>query len=120
MSLQIIGKTVKFFHKNQWNVGTIAKCNPTKAKVNVEGRIWNVPYNMLYETSEQVNPLSLVQNKRETYNFSFVKGDSVSFGRPNGKRHYGTIMKVNTKTFLVNTNEGIEYRVPGSLLTKED
>ncbi len=42
-----VGDGVKFDHKYKPITGTIKKCNPTRAKVNSNGGIYDVPYQML-------------------------------------------------------------------------
>lgn len=52
----------------------------------------------------------------------FAKGDVVSFGRPNGEKTEGIVVKVNTKTVIIETTEargmmrvreaGKKWRVP--------
>ena len=115
--LQIIGKQVKFFHKGTWQIGPIVKLNPTKARVDINGRLWNVPYNMLHESDEVVPFPQKVSNPNTTHNYSYKVGDRVIFGRENGQKHKGTVEKVNSKTFLVKEDGGnMKWRVPGSLM----
>ena len=46
---------------------------------------------------------------------SFNVGDKVIFGRPNGRKHHGFIVKMNPAKAVVDCN-GTKWRVPYSLM----
>ena len=115
--MQFTGIKIKFFYKGQYQYGTIVKTNPTRAKVDVQGKIYNVPYELLHNEDDVVEAPVQRPTNRNTNNYNFNVGDKVIFGRTNGKKHTGIVMKVNSKTFLVKEDgNGTQWRVPGSLL----
>jgi len=45
----------------------------------------------------------------------FLVGDNVSFGRPNGRKHQGVVVKMNPSKAVVDCN-GSKWRVPYSMM----
>lgn len=43
-------------------------------------------------------------------------GDKVRFGRPNGQQRTGVIVKINSKTYKIQTSEGKDWRVSHCLV----
>ena len=43
-------------------------------------------------------------------------GDTVRFGRPNGQQREGVIVKINSKTYKIQTSEGKDWRVSKCLV----
>ena len=116
-----IGQRVNFGRKHgQQTLGEVVKVNRTKAKVrqleargtmkdHKVGTIWTVPFSMLTPANGAVatpapqpasRPASTMQD-----NGDFRLGQEVMFGRRNGQKTRGEVVKINRKTLKVKTLE---------------
>jgi len=65
-----------------------------------------------------LNGVIQIANERRDYLCSkeLKVGAKVSFGRPNGKKHFGTIEKINISKAVVDAGDFRKYVVPFSML----
>ena len=63
----------------------------------------------------KVTELKAIAEAKGSQKVSFNVGDKVIFGRPNGRKHHGFIIKKNPAKALVDC-AGSKWRVPYSLL----
>ena len=52
----------------------------------------------------------------ETKKNQFNIGSKVIFGRDNGKKHFGTVEKINISKAIVKSDEGVKWTVPFNLM----
>ena len=43
-------------------------------------------------------------------------GDKVQFGRPNGNKQFGVVQKVNHKSYIIASNDGVKWRTSHNLV----
>ena len=66
--------------------------------------------------SDNRDTLPLIESViSETKKSQFNIGSKVIFGRDNGKKHFGTVEKINISKAVVKS-DGVKWRVPFSLL----
>ena len=118
-----VGMNVYFIdNKNAKNLGTILKCNPKRASVQIEnGNVYNVGYSTLRAYDGKVTIHSTNDNGRNVVNLLNIKdnfhiGMKVKFTLKSGNIITGIISKMNPKTAKVDTSPDI-YTVSYSLLT---
>ena len=58
---------------------------------------------------------AIAEAKGSSQKVSFNVGDKVIFGRPNGRKHHGCIIKKNPAKAVVDCN-GSKWRVPYSMM----
>ena len=136
----IKGMTVNFGRKNgEQTLGEIIKVNTKKLKVKQlesrgtmrnypVGTIWTVPASMCTPANGQTASAPVAPSYTPPVSTDgFKKGDEVFFGRNNGEKTLGKIVKVNRKTYKVEQLEsrgrstrnriGTLWTVPKSLVT---
>ena len=52
----------------------------------------------------------------KTKKSQFNIGSKVIFGRDNGKKHFGTVEKINISKAVVKSDEGVKWNVPFNLM----
>ena len=109
--------------------GEIVKLNPVKAVVRQDGTVtrFRVAYAGLEPTAEVIKPRRSASRPaapkpklnmnllREMFPASLKLGDRVRFGRPNGQKRTGRVIKLNKKTVKVQTAEGAIWDTSYSL-----
>ena len=67
--------------------------------------------------SENRDTLPLIESViSETKKSQFNIGSKVIFGRDNGKKHFGTVEKINISKAIVKSDEGVKWTVPFNLM----
>ena len=67
--------------------------------------------------SDNKNTLPLIESTiSETKKKQFYIGSKVIFGRDNGKKHFGTVEKINISKAVVKSDEGVKWNVPFNLM----
>ena len=118
-----VGLEVRFGKlRGEQRTGKVEKLNAKSAKVTLiaedgEEEIWTVPYSLIYSMDAVATQPS---NDVVEPNVEFVMGEQVSFGRPRGERHFGVIMKVNSKSLMIQSDDGRSWRVKPSFVERID
>ena len=67
--------------------------------------------------SDNRDTLPLIESViSETKKSQFNIGSKVIFGRDNGKKHFGTVEKINISKAVVKSDEGVKWNVPFNLM----
>ena len=113
MNVQI-GDRVSFIGRDKVQMtGMVIRKNPTRAKVLLDNRIqWNVPYAMLGPEGRAPDLDQQIRQKAASVRI----GQSVRFGKPNGRIYSGVVTKVNAKSIKIDGDDGRFYTVHPSLI----
>jgi len=87
--------------------------------LKIKDLLKKLPDDCLVTVSKMVREQQVTTRRRNPMKGSFAGfriGEKVQFGRPQGRKHFGVILKCNPSKALIQESTGTKWRVPYTLI----